>query len=560
MAQLATRDQYWSGYMAPEYFPDKWAETNIYRDPEQLYDYNRGVIRDFSSDKPLFPDEEPVRGTDGGRSVGALNLRYSGDRADGVDPYTPDRFLGFTDKDPRGWTGEQPWQEFKNQMWHRAQNYEYAFQNDSDNSVPSQGIHPNTMYYNIRQGIQPQVQARFKNFGTSYDYQPPRGVLPFDIASDKGKIEIQKHIGSEINYDNPANINYTIKLSNDFENLGVTRSTPSHQFNVAQYGLVFKTVPCMALKRQITHTDMGSGQSKMCEKQVQNRKLFAEALGAMTVASGRKKAGHLRGEAFKVSNSNQLIGMIKSGAPPQDILKVAGYTDNEIKWMTSQMNRNSTAGNMNANPTEILHYVQLTGRAPPKVREWLIKNSFMLNNIGSNRRDVVVNPKLINFLEDKTRSRKELTGPRNPDDIDMTINIKNIQDIPIYVPKSSTLGNPRRVMDAGSVNIDEALENNVGSKLTHNYSSAFKYFRNVNPQNNVQSTQELFNPYDDKFYSNPGNEVRMTNRQDLEINDGTFSDSGFKDRKAGGIGGKYQRRMMDTSDFNNSIGAMNDHI
>ena len=558
MAELATRDQYWDGYMRYDFFPNKYAETNMYRDPEQLYDYNRNVIKDFSSDKPLFPEEEAVRGTDGSRSEAALNLRYSGDRADAEDPYTPDRFLEMTQKDPRGWTGEQPWDEYRKNMWHRAQNYEYAFQNDSDNSVPSQGIHPNTMYRNIRQGIQPQVQAKFRNFGTSYDYQNHGGSIPTELSSNVDKTELQKNIGGEMNFDNPANVNYTNNLSRDFENQGFTRSTPSHQFNVAQYGMVFKTNACMPLKRQITHMDMGSGQSKMCEKTAQNRKEFAEAMSAMTSAKGRKNANHLKGEQFKNLESNQLTEMVRKGAPPQDILKAAGYTTNEIRWMTSHMGKNRTSGKMR-NTQDVIQYVKLTGKAPPELRPWLLKkSSFILGNIGNNRREVVINPKLIQFLEDSTRSGKTIKDSNDMENVDMSIDVKKVNDIPIYVAKSGMLGNPRRTMNAGSVDVDEVINENFGSKLTHSYSNAFKSIRVRHRQEGVAESQDFNTPYDEKFYTNPGNDFKLTDRRTLALDENTFLDSEYKDRRARPIGEKYQRRLMDTSDFNDNIGEMND--
>lgn len=567
-AELVGRTNYHEGEMRPEFFPDKWAETNMYRDPEQLYNYNRNVIQDFSTDKPLFPSEEPVRPRDGGKSIGVLNLHYSGDRADGADPYTPDRFLELTEKDPRGWSGEIPWEEYKKQSWHRSQNYTYAFQNDSDNSVPSQGIHPNTMNRLIRQQGQPQFQARFKNFSTSNDNFQRSGVLPFETSTNVKKVATQNHIGSGLNLDNPEVFNTSFKISRDFENMGRTRTTTDHSFNVAKYGMVFKSVPCMTLKRQTTEHDMGSGQYKMSEQTAKNKKLFAEALAAATSVQNRKAATHLKGEGFKNLSANELNYMIKHNMPPQDILKAAGYTQQEAKWLESKMSHNRTAGQLTQNPGEILQFVQLTGKAPPKIREWLLKkNDFMLTNIGSNRREVVVNPKLIKFLEDTTKStrlRKE-SDRLDRENIDMSIKIRDIQEMPVYVPKSNQLGNHRAIMDAGSVDIDEIINNNVGSQTNHNYASAFKHFRDVNPQENLEYTQEFATPFDPKFYSNNLGEHKLHNRTDIDLNNDTFQNSTYQDRGGAGIGSdrignKYQRRMMDTSDFNNGHNDMNDRV
>lgn len=559
MAELSTRDEFHDGDMAYDMWANKWAETNIYRDPEQLYNYNRGVVADFSSDPILFPSEEPTRRYDG--AMGKLNLRYSGDRADGEDPYVPDRNYEFMDKDPRGWSGEQPWNEYKRQAWDRKKNYEYGFQNDSDMSVPSQGIRPETMYYNIRQKIQPAVQARFKNFDTSLDNQQTRGVVPFDLTSDRGKVDVQKHIGSELNDMNPENINLTQKLSRDFENLGKTRQTTDHKFNVATYGMLFKAVPCMNLQSQIIYTDMGTRRAKACEQSVENRKLFAKMMDSVLASSNRQKNRHLRGEAFKNAGGNQLKSMVKSGKVPfGDILKAAGLSDQEIKWATQYVsaNRGSKA------PTDMgsaHHYVELTNKVPPVLRQWMLKKGNLpMGDLMNNRSQVVVNPKIREFMENKTRSKKAISdhkskkGDSNMNSESMISNL-NIQDTPLFITQKKQLENHRNILQQTKFEQDFLGEAFTPDLATPNYSSLIQKKGHKKPESTT--TTDFSDAGHHLMYSNNHQMMELADRNDTTEDQETM-EYGTKDRHAAPIGQKYTRRHMDTSDFNSQVGGNND--
>ena len=141
----------------------KYEQTALYEDPFQVEDSIRDELRDFMPDQPTLESDLPRREY---QSTSRIHLRESGSRGD--NPEHPEIFIGFTDRDPRGVNNDPDFKQMANQSWARRRFKEATMYNDDDHSVPSQGIHPNKMRWQIRQS-QNELKKRWKIFSTSKD-------------------------------------------------------------------------------------------------------------------------------------------------------------------------------------------------------------------------------------------------------------------------------------------------------------------------------------------------------------------------------------------------------
>ena len=137
--------------------------TALYEDPFQYEDSMRHELSDFTPDQATLESDMPRREY---QSTSRIHLRESGSRGD--NPEHPEIFIGFTDRDPRGIATDPDFKQMANQSWGRRRLKEAGMYNDDDLSVPSQGIHPNKMRWQIRQS-QNQLKKRWKIFSTSKD-------------------------------------------------------------------------------------------------------------------------------------------------------------------------------------------------------------------------------------------------------------------------------------------------------------------------------------------------------------------------------------------------------
>lgn len=115
---------------------NKYEITPIIESKELLNDYYRNTLKDFTPDKATLASDEQRKNKN---SQSFLNSRYTGSRA-GVEPHTPDLFLGDLSQDNRK-TNEGPLMgDYKKQIWSRKDDYRKAFKDDSSNSIHSAGV------------------------------------------------------------------------------------------------------------------------------------------------------------------------------------------------------------------------------------------------------------------------------------------------------------------------------------------------------------------------------------------------------------------------------------
>ena len=92
-------------------FPEKTEETEIMEDPFAVERMQRDTLRDFGPDNnTLFADSQPRRDT---HSKEKIALREHGARSAAYPDQNPDFDTQFHDKDPRVWSTEIPWDNYR---------------------------------------------------------------------------------------------------------------------------------------------------------------------------------------------------------------------------------------------------------------------------------------------------------------------------------------------------------------------------------------------------------------------------------------------------------------
>lgn len=232
--EYRTRGRSISGDIGWEDFPMRTESTTIYEDPDALYEDQRRTLSDFGPvTTGLFPWEEARRNV---QATDKINLWQGGARVNTQPWKTEDFDTQFHDHDPRGWTNEQPWGEYKRQA--RARHVRTDFRDDSDYSVTGGGIHPNTMYKRIR-STQNELKDRMKIFDTNFETAAYSGVgiYPHVSAVRKSQTEPRWDNNRMADLQNINLSNIVHEGSSEFR----ANSTTDHKVPVAAYGKLYKS-------------------------------------------------------------------------------------------------------------------------------------------------------------------------------------------------------------------------------------------------------------------------------------------------------------------------------
>lgn len=220
------------GAIADETIKQKYEITKgMYGDTDEILDdFYRNTLKNRAPDRITFESDRP---RENHFSKTKLNLLHSGKLSD-VEPYQPEIFLGFTEKDPRGHIVDPDLRKYNEQMWHRTSNYDKVFSSDADPSIPSEGVNEVKKIKDIRNAQFAGKKYR-KIFSTSLDGMH----IGYNGLPDS------KPIGEKI-----ENTNSVMDL-NDIDNIAKRRdwtttksfetplgylSTPDHKFKIAKYG------------------------------------------------------------------------------------------------------------------------------------------------------------------------------------------------------------------------------------------------------------------------------------------------------------------------------------
>lgn len=557
------------GTMTWSMFPDKLEKTEIYEDPYQVEYEHRNTLKDFSSDPISFSQDLPRRSYDG---YGRLTLRHTGTRS-GIDPENPDLFLEFTDKDYRGHLTEIPWDEGRRHARHRKKFVEQGLYNDEDWSVPSSGLHPHTIYPKLRRA-QHWTKSRKKIFSTGKDGWQHGAAVPKPHQSHvnkyQGDVENMNH---DLIHQSPENRSHrTTLLSNRFHS--GWRGTTDHEFKVAQYGKIFKKTPYMKHRHQTEYVRPDHSEPELPETYHVPKHLVI-LMNALTreTAEGamRKKRQKATGDIADpllagLSGSDALEATVRGQriAGSYDITKLLGYIQYDMDFNDSTMGwdfrKSATPGAVD----RVRKLVKLVHSMPPHARlelhNRLLEQAYGAGSklrpsgkIREQRNEIIINPKIIEFMDNATRTAKPVSDTdikknkrQTVHDSEKIMGTEGLENIPFFVMKSKKPAshsnkqkNKRqgKTESSGFVDIKEYSVKSYKNVIAKAHIEKNRY--NTSPDIQFDDTEESQN----RKNRNKPHEIANTQStsQDTRINE-----FGIAERLKAPMGSKYMRRQMVT--------------
>lgn len=556
-----------------EQFPGKYESTDIYEDPDDVYQHNRRVLKDFTPDNNrLLPDSQSRRDT---HAKEKINLRLNGSRNDGTDPYKNEGFdTQHYDHDPRGWSTEQNWDEYKRNMTSRIRRTD--FKDDSDYSVPESGIHPNVLYKNIRQ-TQNWFKSYFKNFDTAKTSRHTGGVGTYDNISAVFKSEHEDSTvmidGKRAEFDDPVIHLRATRLLSNWVHGGSkalrANTTTDHKVKVASYGKLLRQRGLIPFESQMRLVEDDTNWSKIGGMSNDTRnlvKLMSSIVNGKTVAQTEREFNQEFAESpqdtekfkgGKYSQHSQEPN--KSLSMTKDIMSLLGVTQNEIKFLESMANKNDKQAKRHINDlyrmTEYLHKLPIDEKR--KIKQDLLTKAagggLMPASLGEIRKNLdksIINPKIMRTLKDITKKQNFLIGTEDAKNVigDPENKLeKALANIPLYVSKR------KYIVDA-STGSGQTGENFASkSKTTHKYKNLSKFDKNAMKNRESSTTDILFSKA--KAIQN----LLSKNKYDEDITkdfhntalDNIFGENKTFTRKNGRIGTRATGRHQESTMLNN---------
>lgn len=590
-----------SGYgdMGFEFFPEKYEKTDIIEDPDQINTDRRETLKDYAPESnTLFAHEETRRNT---HARERLNIREGGSRWT-TEPWKNEEFdTQFHDKDPRGWSTEQPWAEYRRQA--EAQFRMIDFKDDGDYSTTSGHIHPNTLYKNIR-GAQNWVKARLKIFETSWENQHAGGVGVYANVSNVFKSDYEDTSvmtdgsGMSRTFEDPEiRQHHTIKLSNVVHGGSKAlrdNTTTDHKVAVAAYGKLYKNRGLINHETQLRLLEDDTPWSRIEGVQTSPKnlvKLMASYVHGADYAAGnfgdgnRTAAQQLRAlqqesaegskqEAFKGQKNDELTLENRNQILTRDIMALLGMVESDVKFLESYHRKNKKHADLLL--ANMYHLAETVHSLPANVKLEL-RNELILRSAGMGlapgdasatrkvRDQVVVNPKIIQYMDLMVR-RTEKPSDGGVD------NRKNASGDPeakldhimsktsLFVFKNASRSSEDIDANRRIAGAEEARSTKKKEAKTHSYRNLAKFAQRM--ERNVRSgvnTQFL----DDTTAAQNRKNMNIGDTDIYDVLQQGAVDCEFGENKAltrhiGRIGSKNMRRNVDSDyhsiDQTNEIG------
>lgn len=223
------------GDMPPELHLKKLEQTCMFEREDQLDDFFRSTLKDRTPDQVSMAQDLPRETQNQIRSE-VLNLRHSAARTP-AEPVHPDLFLGFTERDTRGYQNSGP--DFKNTIAHsnaRVKYKDFVSDHASDWTIPEGTRSDLRSIKDLRATIDIS-RDRMKIFETARDNMIS-GRRDANISS-ASRVPQATMDGVMLDINNAQEMNQrkdNTKLKSDTIMVGY-RTTGDHKFSVAQYGI-----------------------------------------------------------------------------------------------------------------------------------------------------------------------------------------------------------------------------------------------------------------------------------------------------------------------------------
>ncbi len=227
------------GDMPPELLLVKNEQTCMYEDDDQLNSHYRSTLKDRTCDPTTMASDvkRDEYSQNVARSVN-LHIRECGAPTP-AEPIHPELMLGFTERDPRGYTDVGP--DMRKSIGHtlaRISDHDMLTDIGSDRTIASGTKSEMQHIRELRNTIAPSKE-RLKIFDTSEDGRSTKSALAWGYSSGVTRTTPDGQI-LDLNND-PTILQRTdnTHLRTDTVRIGY-RQLGDHKFNVAQYSIVGK--------------------------------------------------------------------------------------------------------------------------------------------------------------------------------------------------------------------------------------------------------------------------------------------------------------------------------
>ena len=242
------------GEMPVELGLKKLERTPLYENEDMMDQYFRSALRDRTCDAPAFESDMPrdKSSQDHLRSH-VINMRLAAARTP-AEPIHPDLFLGFTDRDPRGFVTDPDFRKYATQSWARGRFKDFLNDDLSDQTIPEGNRSNLQIALDIRK-TQAAATPRLKIFSTSLDSRavaaPIREQNPASRVAqttlDGTLLDLNNTVGNYNRTDNTV-------LKGRMHRLG-WRTTGDHRIPVAHYSVNSNRVLKAEVKAAAATTD-----------------------------------------------------------------------------------------------------------------------------------------------------------------------------------------------------------------------------------------------------------------------------------------------------------------
>lgn len=515
----------------------KFEITNILENTTNILDnHYKNTLKDFSPEPATFAFEEKRQNYD---SVGKLNIHYYGRRND-KEPFQNDLFLGFTDKDPRSIHNGPLMGKYQEQIWSRKDDFKYSFKDDTDNSVPTSAISESKMQKNKKMSYK-GFKERYKNFEESNDAWTP-GFKPInsknskvflhdvdDTLPDLTKIKDMKNRRDVIN-----------EISLQALPIG-WNSVPDQKYKIARYTKLLSQINLKDINI-LKNKNQQEKDSKENELNTEQKLLKKIILATENFKNKKKTNFNNQDIIYKISknNQNRSTNKNKEFLKNKEILNTS--MDDKKNKLIDLLNTKIFSNKDYLNLNTIL-YKSISSNNKSYINKG---NNKELNNKTIKDKNDILNEILYKSL--KSNNLNNLNKGNNKEFINKKSNITMINN-----------NNSEFLYKNNDINNDKLQKNNKTYEILNYATIAPSYF--TNNYDSVQSSLEKkINSYDLEKYNhhrkpnNNSNEVLNSNHYE---NDMSFKESGFKNRKNGIFGSKYNFKDKDY-ETNMVDGSLND--
>lgn len=527
-------------YIDNEKIKRKFEVTNLLENQNVLDDYYKNTLKDFSPDTPSFAYEENRKNTD---SISKLNTHYYGRRND-TEPFQNDLFLGFTDKDPRSIHNGPLMGKYQEQIWHRKDDYKKSFKDDSDHSIPTQGISEAKMQQNKKETYK-GFQERFKNYEESTDAWAT-GFNP--IQSEMSKVHLHDVDDTIPDLANIKDLKNRRDVINEISRRALPdgwNTTPDQKVKIAKYT---KLLSQKNIKDINILKNKNEQETDAKIKTLDAEQNLLKQLILLTENYKNKKLSGFKNQdiAYKISKHDQHRSVNKNQEHFKNNEILNTETDDKKTQLSDILNLKISSNKEYDNLTEILHKALASNK-----QNFLNKGN---NKELINQKQRVKDDILSELARESIRSNNEsfINKGNNKEYQNKKSNIN------VLTNNNSEFIYNNNEINKNSIQLnDKTYEvfnySQVSSQFTNNYDSV---------QQTVETRLQNYNNEQNNQHRKPNFQSNDALHQDDFETDADFTESGQKDRRLGIFGSKYLFRekqyenSMNDASINDNTGLI----